>query len=108
MSGLNDINSDRSAFYAEVYHIVQQIPAGRVLTYGLIARLTGKPQHARWVGRALADAPSSLALPCHRVVNSQGATAPQWPAQQQLLRQEGIRFKANGCVDLQQFLWKLF
>ena len=59
-------------FDAEVYAVVAEIPAGRVVSYKQIARLVGMPDHARRVGRALAEAPAGL--PCHRVVNSAGRT----------------------------------
>ena len=39
-------------FDAEVYSVVAQIPAGRVTTYGQIARLVGMPGYARRVGHA--------------------------------------------------------
>ena len=39
-------------FDAEVYSVVAQIPAGRVTTYGQIARLIGMPGYARHVGHA--------------------------------------------------------
>lgn len=94
----------RKEFYQEVYSIVRQIPYGRVCTYGIIARLAGYPDHARFVGRALADAPKALALPCHRVVNAQGAIVPAWPQQRMLLEQEGVRFKKNGRINLPEFL----
>lgn len=61
-------------FDAEVYSVVAQIPAGRVTTYGQIARLIGMPGYARRVGHALAAAPAGL--PCHRVVNSAGRPHP--------------------------------
>lgn len=38
-------------FDAEVYSVVAQIPAGRVTTYGQIARLIGMPGYARRVGQ---------------------------------------------------------
>ena len=97
----------REKVNAEVYDIVARIPYGRVCTYGLLARLAGFPQHARMVGQAMALAPTALYLPCHRVVNSQGRIVPHWPEQRQLLEAEGIVFKKNGCVDLEQCLWKL-
>ena len=40
-----------------VYEIVAQIPRGRVLTYGAIARLAGYPNHSRLVGRIMRGAP---------------------------------------------------
>ena len=45
-------------------------------------------------------------LPCHRVVNSAGRTAPGWPQQRELLEKEGVRFKANGCADVVRFMWE--
>ena len=63
-----------------VYAIVAQIPRGRVLTYGEIARLAGYPNHSRLVGRIMRDAPDGQ-LPCHRVVSASGRLAPHYPAQ---------------------------
>ena len=95
-------------FDAEVYSVVAQIPAGRVTTYGQIARLIGMPDHARRVGRAMASAPAAApaGLPCHRVVNSAGRTAPHWTEQRPMLEAEGVRFRKNGCVDLTRSGWK--
>lgn len=95
-------------FFHEVYDVVAQIPAGKVLTYGKIARLIGCPQNARLVGTAMKNAPQELRLPAWRVVNAQGRTAPLWTEQQELLEAEGVRFKSNGRVDIGQFLWKPF
>lgn len=91
-------------FDTEVYEVVAQIPAGRVTTYGQIARLVGMPGYARRVGRALASAPD--ALPCHRVVNAGGGLVPGWPRQRELLEAEGVSFRSNGCVDLTKALWR--
>ena len=91
---------DKDEFTREVYSVVASIPRGRVLTYGQVAWLIGHPNHSRLVGRVLHGAATGLNLPCHRVVNSQGRTAPCWPEQAALLRAEGVAFKGNGCVDL--------
>lgn len=91
-------------FDAEVYSVVAQIPAGCVMTYGQIAWLVGMPGYARHVGHALVSAPAEL--PCHRVVNSAGRTAPHWAEQRVLLEAEGVRFRKNGCVDLVRSGWK--
>lgn len=98
---------DKEAFYEDVYSIVRQIPFGRVCTYGWIARLIGQPQCARRVGKALAEVPPVLQLPCHRVVDSGGRIVPHWPEQRELLKREGVRFKKNGCVDLRNYLWEV-
>ena len=91
-------------FDAEIWSVVAEIPAGRVATYGQLARLIGMPDHARRVGRALAEAPAGL--PSHRVVNSAGRTVPGWTRQRELLEAEGVRFKANGCADLARCGWE--
>ena len=98
---------DTELFKKEVYEIVRAIPYGKVLTYGEIARLTGCPNHSRLVGRVMQGASQALELPCHRVVNSQGRTAPGWTEQRMLLEKEGVIFKANGCVNMAVSLWNV-
>lgn len=70
---------DKTSFGEEVYSVVASIPPGRVLTYGQIAYLIGKPQCSRMVGQAMHNAPEGQNLPCHRVVNSQGRLALSGP-----------------------------
>ena len=53
--------------------IVRQIPAGKVATYGQVARLAGMPRCARTVGYAMADC-TDISVPCHRVVDRFGGT----------------------------------
>ncbi len=98
---------DADAFTQEVYAVVASIPCGKVLTYGQIAWLVGRPKHSRMVGRVLCGAASDLHLPCHRVVNSQGRTAPHWPEQTALLKAEGVVFRQNGRVDMKLCNWEL-
>ena len=94
-------------FGEDVLNIVSQIPRGKVTTYGHIAALAGWPSHARMVGRTLRYSPKAVELPCHRVVNIAGRTAPGWSRQRTLLEEEGVRFKANGHVDMERHLWEL-
>ena len=107
MSGLNKSGFDRNIFYNEIYSIVKQIPAGRVVTYGILARLAGFPQYSRLAGQALAHHNQPDFLPCHRVVNSQGRLVPSWQKQKELLEKEGITFKRNGCVNMSKHLWDI-
>lgn len=103
-TGLGPSRDDsRETMLAEIYRIVEQIPPGTVTTYGRIAQMAGYYGASRMVGRAMSKAPPGL--PCHRVVNAQGRTAPCWPEQRALLEAEGVSFKANGCVDLRKHLW---
>ena len=94
------------AFQAAVLDIVRQIPCGRVTTYGTIAAWAGWPSHSRMVGRTLRYSPEAQSLPCHRVVNAAGRTAPGWASQRTMLEAEGVRFLRNGHVDMKHFLWQ--
>ena len=92
-------------FSDAVLSIVSQIPRGRVTTYGTIATLAGWPDHARMVGRTLRYTPEAASLPCHRVVNAAGRTAPGSGGQIVLLHAEGVRFKKHNHVNLKEHLW---
>ena len=60
-----------------------------------------------WMAESFADGGKDL-LPCHRVVNKEGRTAPGWSRQRPLLEAEGVQFKANGHVDMSRYLWEPF
>ncbi|MDU7336894.1 MAG: methylated-DNA--[protein]-cysteine S-methyltransferase [Clostridium sp.] len=94
------------AFSEQVYEWVAKIPYGKVVTYGQIAFYIGKPRSARQVGYVLSHTPSFLSLPCHRVVNRLGATAPGWQEQRSLLQAEGVSFRENGTVNLACSIWR--
>lgn len=90
-----------------VWQVVADIPAGHVLTYGEVARLSGNPRYARRVGQAMRWAPRQLALPWHRVINAQGKISfpPDSSAhreQKRRLEDEGVEFR-KGRIDLKRF-----
>ena len=91
------------------YTVVRQIPPGRVATYGQIARLSGMPRCARTVGYAMAGC-KDPSIPCHRVVDRFGGTKACFDTfapgtQRALLEAEGVVFRLDGTVDLEQCLW---
>lgn len=61
-----------SRFEAEVLRECIKIPKGSTRTYAQIAKAIGRPNSARAVGNALAKNPFAPAIPCHRVVKSDG------------------------------------
>ena len=61
-----------TAFQQKVWRELRRIPVGRTASYGEIARRIGMPGAARAVARACASNPLPLAVPCHRVVRSDG------------------------------------
>ncbi len=91
----------------EVLSAVEEIPLGKVATYGQISRLIGRENNARLVGKILSMSQQYGEYPCHRVVNHIGRTAPGWPEQRGLLLYEGVSFRENGCVDLKYCQWDI-
>ena len=101
-------------FANKVYDIVRQIPQGKVATYGLVARLMGRPQSGRYVGFALRSNPhpgvSASDIPCHRVVFKDGRLCEGFvfggpDVQKQLLEAEGVTFVDDWHVNLETCLW---
>jgi len=60
--------SNVSEFRRKVYSLLQEIPNGKVTTYGTLAKKLGSIRYARAVGTAVATNPLPLVIPCHRVV----------------------------------------
>lgn len=97
-------------FFERVYDVVRQIPRGKVTTYGQIAKLIGEPKKSKVVGWALHSNPYKGTVPCHRVVNREGRLSGAYAfggpeVQKKLLEEEGINFKEDGTVDLEDYLW---
>lgn len=89
----------------EILSVVEEIPEGKVASYGQIARLIGRERNARLVGKVLSIAEYYGDYPCHRVVNHAGRTAPGFWEQRDRLTAEGITFRENGCVDMKRHRW---
>lgn len=89
----------------EILSAVEEIPEGKVASYGQIARLIGREKNSRLVGKVLSMAEYYRKYPCHRVVNSAGRLAPGFEEQCSLLENEGVEFKENGCVDMKKYGW---
>lgn len=64
-----------TAFQQRVWQALQKIPPGATLSYGDIAQRLGAASSARAVARACAANPLAVAIPCHRVVRSDGAVS---------------------------------
>ena len=89
----------------EILSVVEEIPKGRVATYGQIARLIGRDKNARLVGKVLSMAEVYGEYPCHRVVNYGGRLVPGWQEQSRLLKSEGVPLKDENHVDLMKCQW---
>jgi AraC family transcriptional regulator of adaptative response/methylated-DNA-[protein]-cysteine methyltransferase len=64
-----------TAFQQRVWTALRAIPAGSTVSYAEIARRIGAPKAVRGVAQACAANPVAVAIPCHRVVRSDGALA---------------------------------
>jgi methylated-DNA-protein-cysteine methyltransferase-like protein len=101
----------KSDLYEKIYSVVEQIPFGRVATYGQVARLSGIPGQARLVGYALNKLSDDRSVPWHRVINRLGKISLRRSSfedgglQKKILRSEGIRFNDQGFIDLKLYRW---
>ena len=92
----------KNSFFEEVYKVVARIPAGRVMSYGQIARVLGAPGAARQVGWAMRCCPDDI--PWQRVVKDSGEIAGGGHAdfRRILLDEERVSFLPDGRVDMEK------
>ena len=91
--------TSQMSFNQKVWALTARIPKGQVVTYAQIARQL-KTRGYRAVGNALNKNPYAPAVPCHRVVGSDGKLtgyAGGLQKKQRMLQQEGVSI-ANGKV----------
>jgi O-6-methylguanine DNA methyltransferase len=87
--------------------VVRAIPAGRVATYGDVARLAGHPRAARAVG-AIMRGCDDLSVPCHRVVAAGGRLGGYGGAEilkRTLLLDEGVLVAGERIRRFAQVRW---
>ncbi len=62
-----------TAFQQRVWRALREVPAGTTASYSAIASAIGAPRSGRAVARACAANPLAVAIPCHRVVRTDGS-----------------------------------
>jgi AraC family transcriptional regulator, regulatory protein of adaptative response / methylated-DNA-[protein]-cysteine methyltransferase len=89
-----------TAFQRRVWEALQAIPRGETKSYRQIAAALGDPKAARAVARACASNPVAIAIPCHRVVRTDGRLSGyRWGAarKKKLLELEGMPSVEEGA-----------
>lgn len=98
-------------FTMKVVKVIQIIPAGKVMTYGQIARIAGSPRAARQVVRILHSMSEKYGLPWHRVINSKGEIGfredEKFLTQKMLLESEGVKFLNENSISLDRYQMKI-
>lgn len=99
-------------FYEQVYDVVAQIPQGKVTSYGAIAKYLGVESGARMVGYALNNYQIyelDFEVPAHRVLNRLGQLTGRahfaGDTMRERLLQEGVVFKEEYTVDMENHFW---
>lgn len=105
-TGMDPAQAKRTALYLTL----NQVPEGKVVTYGQLAELAGLGRAARWVGRTLSQLPDGSSLPWHRVIGAGGKVSllvgtVSGDEQRARLRAEGILVE-NNRVDIRRHGWR--
>ncbi|KAJ5198614.1 uncharacterized protein N7498_007731 [Penicillium cinerascens] len=114
-------SEEAEAWSNAVYAAIQEVPYGKVTSYGHIALLLGEPQRPRQVGVCLKSLPNaesglhynSATVPWQRVVNTKGMISHRGPGsaerQAQALRLEGVEVRSDSMgefhVDFSRYGW---
>ncbi|CDK29114.1 unnamed protein product [Kuraishia capsulata CBS 1993] len=120
---MRQLSDESKAFYIAVYEEVQKIPAGKVTSYGHIAKLIYRPQNSRQVGQCLKYLPREAIegnelsqefnvsnVPWWRVISSSGIISPRDRTdgvrlQKQKLEEEAIVVTDQNRVSLSEYGW---
>ena len=102
--------SDKPNYFELVYQVVNEIPKGRVTSYGAIAHYLGLKSGARMVGYAMNAAHALPYVPAHRVVNRQGLLTGKYnfatpTLMEELLLAEGVRVENDQVQDFSTRFW---
>lgn len=101
--------TESHSFADQVYAVVRRIPRGRVVSYGGVAAILGRPRGARGVGMVLSALPPNTDVPWWRVINRLGRISMPHPGgtiQRMVLEEEGVEFGEDGAIDWERFGWE--
>jgi AraC family transcriptional regulator of adaptative response/methylated-DNA-[protein]-cysteine methyltransferase len=86
-----------TAFQRRVWQALRRIPVGKTISYAALAQRIGQPSAVRAVARACASNPLALAVPCHRVVRTDGSLSGyRWGVER---KRELLERERRAAVD---------
>ena len=99
-----------TSFQSQCYEALKKVPRGKVITYGGLAEMIGRPNAHRAVGSAMNKNPFAPKVPCHRVVKSNGdlgGFSIDTKVKIKRLQEEGVMVSNNKIVDFQSILFQV-
>jgi len=93
------------------YYLIRQIPAGRVSTYGAVAKALGNKSYARAVGKYMNKNPDADIMPCFKIVKSDGTLGGFGLGIDDKIRRlnnDGIMVKNGRIVDFKKLFFDNF
>ncbi len=97
------INNNEYSFSQRVWELATSIPAGRVTTYGTIAKAAGGgAMAARSISSILSKAPNQKAIPWHRIVYANGRVwlhEEHEVSRRKLYKKERIFINDKGSIE---------
>ena len=100
-----------TSFQLECYEALKKVPPGKVISYGGLAEMIGRPNAHRAVGSAMNKNPYAPKVPCHRVVKSNGELggfADDIGVKIKRLHKEGIEVLNNKIVNFKSVLFRAY
>jgi methylated-DNA-[protein]-cysteine S-methyltransferase len=96
------VETGGTPFQRAVWTELRRIPVGGTTTYGELAKMIGRPNAVRAVGRANGSNPIPIVVPCHRVIGSDGTLTGYGgglPRKRWLLAHEGAMSAQGAFVS---------
>ena len=100
-----------TSFQLECYEALKKVPPGKVISYGGLAEMIGRPKAHRAVGSAMNKNPYAPKVPCHRVVKSNGELggfADDIGVKIKRLHKEGVEVLNNKIVNFKSVLFRAY
>jgi len=100
-----------TSFQLECYEALKKVPPGKVISYGGLAEMIGRPNAHRAVGSAMNKNPYAPKVPCHRVVKSNGELggfADDLGVKIKRLHKEGVEVLNNKIVNFKSVLFRAY